>query len=104
MAAPQLSSLVAITNQLRVATGKATLDGARQLLPAIYQIALEIWIGQQRVAAERQRLNHLVTAELRAARPRAVSTSDWRRLRDVARDIHLAVSQGTGGQVQDARQ
>ena len=27
-----------------------------------------IWIGQQRVAAERQRLNHLVTAELRAAR------------------------------------
>jgi predicted pore-forming effector associated with SMODS systems len=54
---------------------------------AIYQIALEIWIGQQRVAAERQRLNHLVTAELRAARPGAVSTSDWRRLRDVARDI-----------------
>jgi hypothetical protein len=37
--APQISSLVAITNQLRVAAGEATLDGANQLLPAIYQIA-----------------------------------------------------------------
>jgi hypothetical protein len=39
MAAPQISSLVAITNQLRAASGEATLDGANQLLPAIYQIA-----------------------------------------------------------------
>jgi hypothetical protein len=39
MAAPQISSLVAITNQLRVAAGGVTLDGANQLLPAIYQIA-----------------------------------------------------------------
>jgi hypothetical protein len=54
---------------------------------AIYQIALEIWIGQQRVATERQRLSHLVTSELRAARPGAIGNSDWRRLRQVARDI-----------------
>ena len=54
---------------------------------AIYQIALETWIGQQRVAAERQRLNHLVTTELRAARPGPISNSEWRRLRDVARDV-----------------
>jgi hypothetical protein len=39
MAAPQISSLVAIANQLRVAGGGVTLDGANQLLPAIYQIA-----------------------------------------------------------------
>jgi hypothetical protein len=39
MGAPQISSLVAITNQLRVAAGEGTLDGPRQLLPAIYQIA-----------------------------------------------------------------
>jgi hypothetical protein len=37
--APQISSLVAITNQLRVAAREGTLDGAHQLLPAIYQIA-----------------------------------------------------------------
>lgn len=39
MGAPQISSLMAIANQLRVAAGEATLDGANQLLPAIYQIA-----------------------------------------------------------------
>jgi subtilase family serine protease len=38
-AAPQISSLVAIVNQLRVAAGESTLDGPNQLLPAIYQIA-----------------------------------------------------------------
>jgi hypothetical protein len=54
---------------------------------AIYQIALEIWTGQQRVTAERQRLNHTVTTELRNARPGTISTSDWRRLREVARDV-----------------
>src|SRR6266851_1954518 len=32
---------------------------------AIYQIALEIWTGQQRVSTERQRLTQEVTAELR---------------------------------------
>ena len=54
---------------------------------AIYEIALEIWIGQQRVSTERQRLNHLVTAELRASRPGAINNSEWRRLRAVARDV-----------------
>jgi hypothetical protein len=39
MGAPQISSLVAIVNQLRVAQHEATLDGPNQLLPAIYQIA-----------------------------------------------------------------
>ena len=48
---------------------------------AIYQVAPEICLGQQRVSTERQRLNHLVTAELRAACPGAISNSEWRRLR-----------------------
>jgi hypothetical protein len=54
---------------------------------AVYQIALEIWSGQQRVASERSRLAHVVTAELRAAQPGPVRNSEWRRVRDVARDI-----------------
>jgi hypothetical protein len=54
---------------------------------AIYQITLEIWTGQQRVAAERQRLNDTVTTELRNARPGPISNTDWRRLRKVTRDI-----------------
>jgi hypothetical protein len=37
--APQISSLLAITDQLRVAAHEGTFDGPRQLLPAIYQIA-----------------------------------------------------------------
>jgi hypothetical protein len=37
--APQISSLIAIANQLRVAKGESTLDGPNQLLPALYQIA-----------------------------------------------------------------
>jgi hypothetical protein len=37
--APQISALVAIANQLRVAAGEGTLDGPSQLLPALYQIA-----------------------------------------------------------------
>ncbi len=36
---PQISSLVAITNQLRAAAHEAPLDGPSQLLPAIYQTA-----------------------------------------------------------------
>jgi hypothetical protein len=39
IAAPQIASLVAIADQLRVAAGEGTLDGPRQLIPAVYQIA-----------------------------------------------------------------
>lgn len=39
MGAPQISSMVAIADQLRVAAHEATLDGPNQLLPAVYQIA-----------------------------------------------------------------
>jgi hypothetical protein len=39
MGAPQISSLVAIANQLRVAAGEGTLDGPNQLVPAVYQIS-----------------------------------------------------------------
>lgn len=39
MGAPQVSAMVAIADQQRVAAGEGTLDGANQLLPAIYQIA-----------------------------------------------------------------
>lgn len=54
---------------------------------AIYQIALEIWTGQQRVSAERQRLTQEVTAELRKAQPGAITDDEWRRVREVARNI-----------------
>ena len=54
---------------------------------AIYQITLEIWTGQQRVAAERQRLNDTVTTELRNARPGPIGSTEWRRLREVTRDV-----------------
>jgi predicted pore-forming effector associated with SMODS systems len=54
---------------------------------AIYQIALEIWTGQQRVAAERQRLNQAVTTALRSGQPGAISDPDWLRIRETARDI-----------------
>jgi subtilase family serine protease len=39
--APQWSGLVAIANQLRVEGGQGTLDGANQLLPAIYSAPAE---------------------------------------------------------------
>jgi hypothetical protein len=54
---------------------------------AIYQIALETWTGQQRVAAERQRLNQAVTSELRTGQPGPISDGEWVRLRESARDI-----------------
>ena len=54
---------------------------------AIYQIALEIWSGQQRVSAERQRLTQEVTSELRKAQPGAITDAEWHRLREVARNI-----------------
>lgn len=54
---------------------------------AAYQVALEIWAGQQRIAAERQRLLSIVTAELRNAQPGPVSEPEWHRVREVARDI-----------------
>lgn len=54
---------------------------------AIYQIALEIWAGQTRVTAERERLNHAVNAELRNAQPGPISDTERRRARKAARDI-----------------
>ncbi|MBV9163878.1 MAG: transposase [Pseudonocardiales bacterium] len=54
---------------------------------AAYQIALEIWSGQQRVAAERERLAKTLTTELRNVRPGPIADVDWHRLREVARDV-----------------
>jgi len=54
---------------------------------AIYQIALEIQTGQQRVAAEHQRLNQTVTTELRNARPGPISETERQRLMEAARNI-----------------
>jgi hypothetical protein len=54
---------------------------------AAYQVALEIWTGQQRIAAERQRLLDTVTTELRSAQPGTVSETEWHRAREVARDV-----------------
>jgi SMODS-associating 4TM effector domain len=54
---------------------------------AAYQVALEIWAGQQRIAAERQRLLNTVATELRNAQPGPVSGPEWHRVREIARDI-----------------
>jgi hypothetical protein len=54
---------------------------------AAYQIALEIWAGQQRIATERQRLLNTVTTELRNAQAGPVSEDEWHRVREVARDL-----------------
>lgn len=43
------------------------------------------------MTAERQRLNHAGTVELRNAPPGMISDSDWRRLRVVARDIQNGI-------------
>ncbi|WP_158842347.1 S-4TM family putative pore-forming effector [Saccharothrix deserti] len=54
---------------------------------AAYQIAIEIWAGQQKVADERERLTKIVNSELRDGRPGPVPEREWHRLRDVARDV-----------------
>lgn len=54
---------------------------------AAYQIAIEIWAGQQRVADDRERLAKTVNGELRDGRPGPVPDVEWRRLRDTARDV-----------------
>lgn len=54
---------------------------------AAYQIAIEIWAGQQRLADERERLAKTVNTELHNARPGPIHDPEWRRLREVARDV-----------------
>jgi SMODS-associating 4TM effector domain len=54
---------------------------------AAYQMAHEVWIGQQRVAAEREHLIKTVTTELRHAQPGPIPDTEWHRLRGAARDI-----------------
>lgn len=54
---------------------------------AAYQLAIEIWYGQRRLAAERERLAVTVNGELRNARPGHITDTEWRRLREVARDV-----------------
>lgn len=54
---------------------------------AAYQIAVEIWFGQQQVAAERERLAQTVTTELQNARPGPPTDAERMRVRAAARDI-----------------
>jgi SMODS-associating 4TM effector domain len=58
---------------------------------AAYQIAIEIWAGQQRVADDRERLAKIINGELRDGRPGPVPVAEWRRLRAVARDVQDGV-------------
>lgn len=58
---------------------------------AAYQIAIEIWAGQQRVADERERLIKIVNTELHNGRPGPLPKAEWHRLRDVARDVQDGV-------------
>ena len=52
-----------------------------------YQLTWEIWAGQQRVAAERDRLAQIVTSELRAAKPGPLEDGEYQRLHHVVRDV-----------------
>lgn len=54
---------------------------------AAYQLALEIWYGQQRVAADRERLAAIVATELRNAHPGPIADTDRQRLRAVTRNV-----------------
>ncbi|TMR28861.1 S-4TM family putative pore-forming effector [Actinomadura geliboluensis] len=54
---------------------------------AAYQIAIEIWAGQQRLADERERLAKTVDTELRNAKPGPITDPEWNRLREATRDI-----------------
>ncbi|GAA5121292.1 S-4TM family putative pore-forming effector [Haloechinothrix salitolerans] len=54
---------------------------------AAYQMAHDVWIGQQRVATEREQLIKTVTTELRRARPGPITDTEYQRLQSVARDI-----------------
>lgn len=58
---------------------------------AAYQIAYEIWSGQRKVADERDRLTKVVSIELHSGRPGPIPDEEWRRLRDVARDVQDGV-------------
>lgn len=97
------SNLLAVTAVLWSAVGLvAGLVVANATLPdtllsffvpslAAFQIAIEIWAGQQRVTDERERLAMVVNDELRRGRPGPVPDTEWRRLRDVARDVQDGV-------------
>jgi len=54
---------------------------------AALQLAAEIWIGQHRVADERERLAKITQTELRDGQPGPVPDHDRERLRATARDI-----------------
>lgn len=58
---------------------------------AAYQIAREIWSGQQRVATERDRLAKIVSTELRRARRGPISDDEWCRLRELTRNVQDGV-------------
>ncbi|MFD0314591.1 S-4TM family putative pore-forming effector [Streptomyces flavalbus] len=58
---------------------------------AVYQIAYEIWSGQRKVADERDRLTKVVNTEIHNGRPGPVPDEEWRRLRNVARDVQDGV-------------
>jgi hypothetical protein len=58
---------------------------------AAFRAALDIWQGQRKVAEERERLNGIVTGALSASTPGHPSDDDWRRLRDLARNIQDGV-------------
>ncbi|MEU1533940.1 S-4TM family putative pore-forming effector [Streptomyces fagopyri] len=58
---------------------------------AAYQIAYEIWSGQNKVADERDRLTKVVNTELRHGCPGPIPDDEWQRLRNVARDVQDGV-------------
>lgn len=54
---------------------------------AAYQLSFDIWRGQRRIATERERLNKILTDELRRAIPGPINNTERSRIHDVARDI-----------------
>ncbi len=86
-------SLIGLTAGMVITNATVTDTLLSFFVPSLagYQIALEVWAGQQRVATERERLAKIVNAELRQARRGPLSDADWCRLRELTRNIQDGV-------------
>lgn len=93
LAAAIVWSLIGLAAGMVIANATVTDTLLSFFVPSLagYQIAFEIWSGQQRVATERDRLAKIVNTELRQARRGPISADDWCRLRELTRNVQDGV-------------
>jgi SMODS-associating 4TM effector domain len=93
LAAAIVWSLIGLAAGMVIANATVTDTLLSFFVPSLagYQIALEIWSGQQKVATERDRLAKIVGTELRQARRGPISDDDWCRLRELTRNVQDGV-------------